>query len=53
MLDYISTLFSEPIAFFDQAIFRVMAVLIGLVAMYVGKLEGLSVKSEGKKNKKK
>jgi hypothetical protein len=30
-----------------------MAVLIGLVAMYVGKLEGLSVKSEGKKNKKK
>ena len=30
-----------------------MAVLIGLVAKYVGKLEGLSVKSEGKKNKKK
>ncbi|MBQ2990439.1 MAG: site-2 protease family protein [Clostridia bacterium] len=30
MLDYLSTLFAEPIAFFDQAIFRVLAVLIGL-----------------------
>lgn len=30
MLDYLQTLFSEPLAFFDQAIFRVLAVLIGL-----------------------
>ena len=30
MLDYLSQLFSEPLAFFDQAIFRVLAVLIGL-----------------------
>ena len=30
MLDYISTLFAEPLAFFDQAIYRVLAVLIGL-----------------------
>lgn len=30
MFDYLSTLFSEPIAFFDQAIFRTLAVLIGL-----------------------
>lgn len=30
MLDDLSTLFAEPIAFFDQAIFRVAAVLIGL-----------------------
>ncbi|MBQ8620072.1 MAG: site-2 protease family protein [Clostridia bacterium] len=30
MLDYISTLFAEPLAFFDQAIYRVIAVLIGL-----------------------
>ncbi|MBP3426975.1 MAG: site-2 protease family protein [Clostridia bacterium] len=30
MLDYLQTLLSEPIAFFDQAIFRVLAVLIGL-----------------------
>lgn len=29
-----------------------VAVLIGLVAMYVGKKEGLSVKSVGKKEKK-
>lgn len=29
-----------------------VAVLIGLVAMYVGKLEGLSVKSVGKKKTK-
>lgn len=26
MFDYLSTLFSEPIAFFDQAIFRTLAV---------------------------
>ncbi|MGN0997358.1 MAG: site-2 protease family protein [Candidatus Ventricola sp.] len=30
MLDYLSQLLSEPLAFFDQAIFRVLAVLIGL-----------------------
>lgn len=30
MLDYLSTLFAEPLAFFDQAIYRVLAVLIGL-----------------------
>lgn len=30
MFDYLSTLFSEPLAFFDQAIFRLLAVLIGL-----------------------
>ena len=30
MLDYLQTLFQEPLAFFDQAIFRVLAVLIGL-----------------------
>ncbi|MDO5377410.1 MAG: site-2 protease family protein [Clostridia bacterium] len=30
MLSYLQTLFSEPLAFFDQAIFRVLAVLIGL-----------------------
>ncbi|MBR5302980.1 MAG: site-2 protease family protein [Clostridia bacterium] len=30
MLDYLSTLFAEPLAFFDQAIYRVFAVLIGL-----------------------
>lgn len=30
MFDYLSTLFSEPLAFFDQAIFRTLAVLIGL-----------------------
>lgn len=30
MLDYLQTLFREPLAFFDQAIFRVLAVLIGL-----------------------
>jgi len=30
MLDDISTLFAEPLAFFDQAIYRVIAVLIGL-----------------------
>ena len=30
MLEYLQTLFQEPLAFFDQAIFRVMAVLIGL-----------------------
>ncbi len=30
MLDSLSTFFAEPIAFFDQAIFRVAAVLIGL-----------------------
>lgn len=30
MLAYLQTLFSEPLAFFDQAIFRVLAVLIGL-----------------------
>lgn len=30
MLDYLQTLFTEPLTFFDQAIFRVMAVLIGL-----------------------
>lgn len=30
VLDYLQTLFSEPLAFFDQAIFRVAAVLIGL-----------------------
>lgn len=30
MLDYLSTLFAEPLAFFDQAIYRVIAVLIGL-----------------------
>ena len=30
MLDYLSTLFAEPMAFFDQAIYRVLAVLIGL-----------------------
>lgn len=30
MLEYLQTLFSEPLAFFDQAIFRVLAVLIGL-----------------------
>ena len=30
MLDYLSTLFSEPLAFFDQAIYRVLAVLVGL-----------------------
>ncbi|MBP3657324.1 MAG: site-2 protease family protein [Clostridia bacterium] len=30
MLDYLQTLLSEPIAFFDEAIFRVLAVLIGL-----------------------
>ena len=28
MFDYLSTLFSEPIAFFDQAIFRTLAALI-------------------------
>ena len=32
---------------------QALCAVIGLVAMYVGKLEGLSVKSEGKKNKKK
>ncbi|MBQ7825651.1 MAG: site-2 protease family protein [Clostridia bacterium] len=30
MFDYLQTLFAEPLAFFDQAIFRVLAVLIGL-----------------------
>ena len=30
MLDYLQTLFQEPLAFFDQAIFRILAVLIGL-----------------------
>lgn len=30
MLEYLSTLFAEPLAFFDQAIFRMLAVLIGL-----------------------
>lgn len=30
MLDYLQTLFAEPLAFFDQAVFRVLAVLIGL-----------------------
>ena len=30
MFDYLSTLFAEPLAFFDQAIYRVLAVLIGL-----------------------
>ena len=30
MLEYLSTLFAEPLAFFDQAIYRVAAVLIGL-----------------------
>lgn len=30
MLSYLQTLFREPLAFFDQAIFRVLAVLIGL-----------------------
>ncbi|MBR1708321.1 MAG: site-2 protease family protein [Clostridia bacterium] len=30
MASYISTLFQEPIAFFDQAIYRILAVLIGL-----------------------
>ncbi|MBQ3203989.1 MAG: site-2 protease family protein [Alistipes sp.] len=30
MLDYLAQLFSEPPAFFDQAIFRMLAVLIGL-----------------------
>ena len=30
MLEYLSTLFAEPLAFFDQAIYRVLAVLIGL-----------------------
>ncbi|MDO5300703.1 MAG: site-2 protease family protein [Clostridia bacterium] len=30
MLDYLQTLLSEPLAFFDQAVFRVLAVLIGL-----------------------
>ena len=30
MLEYLSTLFAEPLAFFDQAIYRVIAVLIGL-----------------------
>ena len=30
MFEYLSTLFSEPLAFFDQAIFRTLAVLIGL-----------------------
>ena len=30
MLDSLRTLFSEPLAFFDQAIFRVLAVLIAL-----------------------
>lgn len=31
MFEYLSTLFSEPLAFFDQAIFRTLAVLIGLL----------------------
>lgn len=30
VLDVLQTLFSEPLAFFDQAVFRVLAVLIGL-----------------------
>ena len=30
MLEYLSTLFAEPLSFFDQAIYRVLAVLIGL-----------------------
>ena len=30
MLDSLRTLFQEPLAFFDQAIFRVLAVLIAL-----------------------
>ena len=30
MFDYLATLFQEPLAFFDQAIFRVLAVFIGL-----------------------
>ncbi len=30
MLDTLSTFFAEPLAFFDQAIYRVLAVLIGL-----------------------
>lgn len=30
LFDYLQTLFAEPLAFFDQAIFRVLAVLIGL-----------------------
>lgn len=30
MLEYLSTLFAEPLAFFDQTIYRVLAVLIGL-----------------------
>ena len=30
MFEYLSTLFAEPLAFFDQAIYRVAAVLIGL-----------------------
>lgn len=30
MLDYLATLFAEPLAFFDQTIYRVIAVFIGL-----------------------
>ena len=30
MLDTLRTILQEPIAFFDQAIYRVLAVLIGL-----------------------
>lgn len=41
MFDYLSTLFSEPLAFFDQAIFRTLAVLIGLCATNGGMLMSL------------
>ena len=30
MFESLSTFFAEPLAFFDQAIYRVLAVLIGL-----------------------
>ena len=38
MLDSLRTLFQEPLAFFDQAIFRVLAVLIALVVLLVALL---------------
>ena len=36
MLDSLRTLFQEPLAFFDQAIFRVLAVLIALCCGVAG-----------------
>ena len=36
MFEYLSTLFSDPLAFFDQAIYRTLAVLMAFAAMNGG-----------------